>query len=123
MRTKQLEDQKQMLLDLVAHAIELGGWDDFGPREVNAFIEQVNAVRDNGTKEDLVALTHRVQQVVRLDLYTSRMAAAWLGMSVRGVRTAVDGGRLHPLKLGHDLVYVHSDLEQFHQNRRYALKA
>ena len=72
-------------------------------------------------KEETVRLTELVQKCVRLPGYSSRQAAAWLGLSVRAIANAVGEKRIEALKPGHDLVIPHEQLEQYHQERRYSL--
>ncbi|RPJ40114.1 MAG: hypothetical protein EHM35_00480 [Planctomycetaceae bacterium] len=68
-------------------------------------------------KREIVRLTELVQQCVHLPSYNRRQAAAWLGLSVSGLRYAYDGGLIAATKPGHDLIFAHAELVRYNRER------
>lgn len=66
------------------------------------------------TKKEAVKMVGLVQQKVSLDVYSLSQAAAWLGLTERGLKHHVyNTKRIQVAKPGHDLVFIHRYLVDF----------
>jgi len=124
MLVKEIERQQRELALLLQYAATMGGIDyaalDKAESDELADLAD-SAAKQLLNKQETVRLTELVQKCVRLPGYSTAQAAAWLGLSVRGVFHAISDGRIKPLKPGHDLVIPHDQLEHANNERRYAL--
>lgn len=71
------------------------------------------------TRQELTRLTSLTQEFVRLPVYTTEMAAAWLGVGIDALRQAIwksDPPTLRTFKMGHDRLIEHGELVRFSSN-------
>ena len=126
MLVRKTGNQQRELALLIQYAAAMGGIDyaalDKAESDELADLAE-SAAKQLLNKAETVRLTELVQKCVRLPGYSTAQAAAWLGLSVRGVFHAIEDGRIKPLKPGHDLVIPHEQLERAHEERRYSLTA
>lgn len=75
-------------------------------------------IMSTGPVEDKTALC---QVSIKLPIYTVAHAAAWLGLSKRGVVEAYRSKRLRYIQPGREVLFLHEDLVEFAKSRRYEL--
>jgi excisionase family DNA binding protein len=108
MRIKKLDERVQLLWELIEYSN--GGkrkYEEVGPWEVSP--------------HDLSGHTMLCQATVKLPIYTVAHAAAWLGLSKRGVVEAYRAKRLPFIQPGREVLFLHEDLVEFAKSRRYNL--
>lgn len=126
MLIQDLSRQRGQLQALVRYAAGNGGlrMDGLTDDEQDALFALAEAGDNDDLlrqKKQVVALTKLVQKSVRLPVYTTEQAAAWLGVSVRTLYTAKAEGRIGANKPAHDLLFPHEELEKYQKSRRYPL--
>ncbi len=108
MRIKKLDERVQLLWELIEYSN--GGkqtYEEVGPWET--------------TPDELSKNTALCQVNIHLPIYTVAHAAAWLGLSKRGVVEAYRGKRLPFIQPGREVLFLHDDLVEFAKSRRYNL--
>ena len=124
MLVRKTGNQQRELARLLQYAATMGGIDytalDKAESDELADLAE-SAAKQLLTKAETVRLTELVQKCVRLPGYSTAQAAAWLGLSVRGIFHAMHDKRIEALKPGHDLVIPHDQLERYHRERPYSL--
>jgi len=69
-------------------------------------------------RSDLETLVRGIQAFVRLPVYTTDQAAAWLGVGIDTVRDAVwRSGELKSMKPGHDRLITHASLVAYRDSQ------
>ena len=108
MRIKKLDERVELLRKLIEYS--------------NGATQEYEPLGQRETMpEELADMTRLCQEVVKLPIYTVAHAAAWLGLSKRGVVEAYRAGRLPFIKPGREVLFLHEDLVKFAQERRYEL--
>ena len=121
MRIHDLEYQQAELLALITQAVETKAVKLDTPT-LSDFLDLADEATERQLDNaELAELTRLVQQVIELPMYSTRQAAAWLGMSYSGVQYAIYQNKLHALQPGRDLVFLHQELERYAAERRYSL--
>jgi len=119
MLVRDLRNQQRELALLIKYAANGGiQYNALSPDEMDEIADLADsAAKLLLDKREIVRLTELVQQCVRLPLYNRRQAAAWLGLSVSGLRYAYDGGLIAASKPGHDLLFTHAELVRYNRER------
>ena len=114
---------QEKLVELVRVANEWGAIDIEWPYESRTVEDFVNlftkASQEPLSREELTRFVKGIQAFVRLPVYTTELAAAWLGVGIDTMRTAIwrsDPPKLKTQKLGHDVLIEHGELVQFCEN-------
>jgi len=119
---KDLEKQKDGLLNLIAFAVETDGFQPQTEEQERKMLDLVERVRADGTNaQDLRSLVLLVQETISLPFLTATQAAAWLGLAYRTIQDAMYQKRLPSVKMGHDRIIMMQDILKYHENRRYSL--
>jgi excisionase family DNA binding protein len=112
MRIKKLDERVELLREFITYA----------KKHAILFQPKFNTLYDNDVpEEDLVEFTRLCQQEIELRVYSVPYAAAWLGLSKRGVVEAYRTKRLPFIRPGREVLFLHEDLVKFAQERRYEL--
>jgi hypothetical protein len=70
------------------------------------------------TTSELGELVKGIQAFVRLPVYTTELAAAWLGVGIDTIRDAIWRSQTLPtMKPGHDVLITHGELVRFRDTR------
>ena len=128
-RVQNLALLQENIMDLVEYAhqhdaVHLNGEHDL--EIVAQFIEVFKrGVHNPLTRKELEALVRGVQECVKLPVYTTTQAAAWLGVGIDRIRDAVwksDPPELKTMKPGHDILVPHEELVRFLENGKEGTK-
>jgi len=124
LKMKDLETQQKALVDLLQFAEDHG--ELMMEPETQEFLNMmIEAEVRPLSREELARLTTLTQELVALPAYTTSQAAAWLGITLNGVRHAIwqtDPPLLKTFKPGHDVLVMHDELVRYAQTRRYGGK-
>jgi len=118
-KVRNLELLQKNIIDMVAFALENGyvqfdNGDDPQPL-VDNFTNGCSGTLNRSELEDLL---ETVQQFVRLPVYTSEHAAAWLGVGIDTMRDAIwRSNKIKTIKPGHDVLITHAELVKFRDSR------
>jgi len=114
-RVMDLELLQENVMNLVNYAEQNGGLRLNG--ESGSFVEIfTKAANGNLTRSELEDLVSGVQSFVRLPVYTTTQAAAWLGVGIDTIRDAVwRTGKIKTMKPGHDVLVPHEELVNYLQ--------
>lgn len=114
---------QEKLVELVRVANEWGAIDVGGAHESSMVEDFVNlftkASQEPLSREELTHLVKGIQTFIQLPVYTTELAAAWAGVGIDTLRTAIwrsDPPTLKTQKLGHDVLIEHKELVQFCEN-------
>lgn len=116
MRIKKLDERVELLRETVRFSLRnsyldwLPHWEDFLAIDEYAFDPIL-----------LAYYTALCQIDIKLPIYTVAHAAAWLGLSKRGVVEAYRAGRLPYIQPGREVLFTHESLVEFAKERRYEL--
>jgi hypothetical protein len=125
LKVRNLEKQQEALVRLVKFAEEHGFIpmlnEEYASPLVDEFV-QLFTSSSNGTpltRQELTRLTSLTQVFVSLPVYTTGMAAAWLGVGIDTIRDVIwrsDPPKLKTMKMGHDILVKHSELVRFSES-------
>lgn len=120
-KVRDTELLQENIIDLIDFAIkhEFVGWGEDGSSEVVQEYVQIFTNGCNGRLplSDLELLIKGTQAFVRLPVYTTPQAAAWLGVGIDHVRDALwRNDKLKSMKPGHDRLITHGWLYEYLQS-------
>jgi len=120
-RVKDTELLQENVIGLVEFANEHRFIDLDGAYEsetVQSFVEIfTKGCQEPLTRRELEDLVTGVQAFIRLPVYTTNQAAAWLGVGIDTIREAVwRQQKIKIMKPGHDVLVPHSELVKYLEN-------
>lgn len=120
-RVRDTELLQENVLDLVRFAIEHRFIAPDGAQKDEPISQFVDIFTKgcNGplTRSELGDLVTGVQAFVRLPVYTTNQAAAWLGVGIDTIREAVwRSEKIKTMKPGHDVLVPHVELVKYLEN-------
>jgi len=119
-KVRDTEKLQENVINLVRFALEhkFLDWDNGSSSKVTQEFVDIFTSGCSGTlpPSDLETLVKGVQAFIRLPVYTTDQAAAWLGCGIDSVRDAVwRNGTLKSMKPGHDRLITHGWLVEYRE--------
>lgn len=122
-KVRDTELLQENIIGLISFARD-NGFLELGDNSPSTFVNEFVQTFTKGcsgclTLPELETLVKGTQAFLRLPVYTSGMAAAWLGVGIDTMRDAIwRSGKIKTIKPGHDVLITHGELVRFRDERR-----